>query len=224
MGMLPQIEERRIGLFDNFNAILAQDTESSGLLVTVVTDDAADDLGDTLRGVAIWKLPEASMSWKAGVSLKYAITKAFGLSAKIYDYFKIQEHIHAIHSECQAKHPTSPCWVLDLLGVDPTCQLKGYGLSLVKPVIQAIDADNGSSFLGTLNPNSVPFFEKLGYQLVKEFTYDVYKIVCMYRPPVQPPQDGQAPPAQAEAQGVVQADGLDNRLLEDGPLVLDRTL
>lgn len=53
------------------------------------------------------------------MSQKLSLTKAFGVGAKTYDYFTIQETISNFITEFIKANELPDCWILDILGVDP---------------------------------------------------------------------------------------------------------
>jgi ribosomal protein S18 acetylase RimI-like enzyme len=56
-------------------------------------------------------------------------------------------------------------WYLLLLGVDPACQGKGIGGSLLKQVLDMADCDHLPCFLDTNNENNLPFYEHYGFRV-----------------------------------------------------------
>lgn len=126
--VLPPVELRRVGLFNRF---LSTVQNREGCLVQIAMDEEGEQK-DCVRGVqkpshsltssgvAVWRLPGAQLSWTQSVSQKLALTKAFGVGAKTYDYFTIQETISNFISDFIKENGLSEsCWMLDVLGVDP---------------------------------------------------------------------------------------------------------
>lgn len=54
-------------------------------------------------------------------------------------------------------------WYLSILGIEPQFQGQGLGITLVKPILDRIDAAGLPSYLETFNPRNKNFYKKLGY-------------------------------------------------------------
>eukprot|EP01127_Copromyxa_protea_P011772 TRINITY_DN2987_c0_g1_i1.p1 TRINITY_DN2987_c0_g1~~TRINITY_DN2987_c0_g1_i1.p1 ORF type:complete len:207 (+),score=35.64 TRINITY_DN2987_c0_g1_i1:137-757(+) len=114
------------------------------------------------------------------MSHKLALTKAFGVGAKTYDYFTVQETINNFITEFLAANQMSSCWVLDTIGVDPVCQNEGWGTALMDGCLREVDRDNLPAFLGC--PEEYwGFFEMFDFEIIGEFDYEGIRIVCLYR-------------------------------------------
>lgn len=55
-----------------------------------------------------------------------------------------------------------------VVGVDPAFQGHGYGKALLQPVLERAGREGASVYLETAQPKNVPFYEKLGFDLVRE--------------------------------------------------------
>jgi GNAT superfamily N-acetyltransferase len=64
--------------------------------------------------------------------------------------------------------PAEPCWLLDAVAVAPAAQGRGLGRILVMHGVERARADGCPAFLETGNPRNVPFYESLGFQIVRE--------------------------------------------------------
>ena len=76
--------------------------------------------------------------------------------------------IEALAEEVHARYITEPHWYLSQLGVEPELQGKGYGRQVLIPTLQRIDGEGKASYLETLNPRAVPFYQKLGFHVCEE--------------------------------------------------------
>jgi GNAT superfamily N-acetyltransferase len=63
---------------------------------------------------------------------------------------------------------TDPHWYLGLLGSDPAFQGRGIGTSLLTPVIRRCDTDRLPAYLETQKADNVPWYERLGFQVVEK--------------------------------------------------------
>ena len=59
-------------------------------------------------------------------------------------------------------------WYLSILGVLPEQQGRGVGRSLVEPVLEDADAADIATYLETFAPRSIPFYQRLGYEILGE--------------------------------------------------------
>lgn len=66
------------------------------------------------------------------------------------------------------RHATKPHWYLWALGVDPAHQGKGFGGSLLQPVLGRADAEKTHCYLETQNPKNLPFYEKHGFNVCEQ--------------------------------------------------------
>jgi GNAT superfamily N-acetyltransferase len=61
---------------------------------------------------------------------------------------------------------TEPHWYLSLLGSDPAFQGRGVGTALLAPVIDRGDADGVPAYLETQKADNVPWYQRIGFQVV----------------------------------------------------------
>lgn len=59
----------------------------------------------------------------------------------------------------------SAAWYLSILGVAAAGQGRGIGGRLLRSTLEELDDVGAPSYLETLNPRSVPFYERLGYRI-----------------------------------------------------------
>lgn len=72
----------------------------------------------------------------------------------------------ALRDEMARYHPQEPHWYLWALGVDPRLQGKGLGGHIVRHTLRQIDAAGSFAYLESSDPNNVPFYERLGFEVV----------------------------------------------------------
>ena len=63
-------------------------------------------------------------------------------------------------------HPREPHWYLPLIGVDPARQSEGHGSRLMRRALDAADRDRVAAYLESANPKNVPFYQRLGFELL----------------------------------------------------------
>jgi GNAT superfamily N-acetyltransferase len=59
-------------------------------------------------------------------------------------------------------------WYIWALGVDPTCQGRGFGGQLVRTMLRQAAAQGLPCYLDTENPRNVPFYRQFGFRQVGE--------------------------------------------------------
>jgi GNAT superfamily N-acetyltransferase len=63
-------------------------------------------------------------------------------------------------------HPAEPCWYLPLIGVDPTCQGRGYGSALLGHAVAQCDRDGQPAYLESSNPRNIPLYQRYGFEII----------------------------------------------------------
>ena len=61
-----------------------------------------------------------------------------------------------------------PHWYTMVVGVDPAFQGQGYGRKLLQPVLDKAKSEGIPVYLETAQPANVSFYEKLGFDIVRE--------------------------------------------------------
>ena len=80
-------------------------------------------------------------------------------------------------------HPTFPHWYLPWLGVDPAMQGRGLGTRLMGPGLAVVDQGHLPAYLETPNPRTIPFYERLGFEVTGQAQAGSQPpITCMLRP------------------------------------------
>ena len=64
------------------------------------------------------------------------------------------------------EHANFPHWELDVIGVDPIHQGKGYGSKLLRMKLSELDKLNSPCYLSTVNERIIEFFEHFGFEIV----------------------------------------------------------
>ena len=66
--------------------------------------------------------------------------------------------------------PEVPHFYLGIAGVDPAAQGRGLGGTLVAPGLRACDDGGFVAHLESSNPRNISFYERLGFEVVAQFT------------------------------------------------------
>jgi len=86
-----------------------------------------------------------------------------------------------VFEELDRIHPEEPHWYLGTFGVDPPVQGRGLGSGLLASWLERIDAERGAVYLETDRPENVPFYERAGFDTVREVSVLDVPIWCMRR-------------------------------------------
>jgi GNAT superfamily N-acetyltransferase len=62
----------------------------------------------------------------------------------------------------------APHWYTMVIGVDPAFQGKGYGSSLLSPILKEAEKTNTPVYLETAQPKNVSFYQHMGFRLIRE--------------------------------------------------------
>ena len=119
--------------------------------------------GKALIGAAVWRPPNAVV---AGLSarLRGLITRyrLFALSPRV------GKRLLQGFARLETTHPDIPHWYLFFIGIDSRWHGHGIGARLMAPVLQAADAGEIQCYLETPFRQTLPFYRKLGYEVISE--------------------------------------------------------
>jgi GNAT superfamily N-acetyltransferase len=62
----------------------------------------------------------------------------------------------------------APHWYTMVIGVDPKLQGKGYGTSLLSPILKDAEKNNTPVYLETAQPKNISFYQHMGFDLIRE--------------------------------------------------------
>jgi ribosomal protein S18 acetylase RimI-like enzyme len=117
-----------------------------------------------LEGIAAWLPPgETDMPWR-----KMFRAGAWSLlfRAKPSIFMRLLPLFRA-SVNARKRHTPFPHWYLSLLCVAPEHQKKGYGSTLLNPVLARIDSEHLPCYLETTEERNVPFYERHGFRVVE---------------------------------------------------------
>lgn len=75
----------------------------------------------------------------------------------------------AAFEKMDRSHPEEAHWYLAMIGVDPKAQGKGLGAELLRHSLARCDRDGALAYLETANPRNIPFYERFGFEAMKQF-------------------------------------------------------
>jgi ribosomal protein S18 acetylase RimI-like enzyme len=119
--------------------------------------------GEEVVGAAVWRPPGAAVSGLLaqirGLIMRYRL---LALSPRI------GKMLLQGFAKLEATHPSMPHWYLFFIGIDAERRGHGLGDQLMAPVLWAADGDGMPCYLETPFPQTLPFYRKLGYEVVGE--------------------------------------------------------
>lgn len=71
-----------------------------------------------------------------------------------------------VFEQMDACHPQGPHWYLPLIGVDPSCQGRGFGSALLRYALEQCDRAGLPAYLESSNPRNIPLYERHGFEIV----------------------------------------------------------
>jgi GNAT superfamily N-acetyltransferase len=119
--------------------------------------------GASLIGAAVWRPPNAVVTgWS--FRLRSLITRCRLLTRSPRAGKKLLQGF----ARLEATHPDTPHWYLFFIGIDRRRRGHGLGARLMAPVLQAADAGRMPCYLETPFRQTLPFYRKLGYEVIGE--------------------------------------------------------
>jgi GNAT superfamily N-acetyltransferase len=116
---------------------------------------------DRKSGAAIWSrpLPEENEIKKNRRKREFLRLQMGNASLECYDAM-----VSAM-ADTSLPQVDPQSWYLSIIGIHPRHQSKGLGIGLIEPVLQQTDRMQHPTFLETFTPRSIPFYERLGYEV-----------------------------------------------------------
>lgn len=126
----------------------------------VAAEHDACDLATNGEAAAIWLPPDRWRIPRYKMLLNAPrMVRAYGIALpRVLDCLKRMEVVH----------PTEPHWYLMTLGTDPAHQGQGHAQSLLQPRLAHCDASNVPAYLESGSANNIPFYSKLGFEVLSE--------------------------------------------------------
>ncbi len=134
-----------------------------------------------LTGAACWLAPD-----EKGIGLAYLLRSGILSSALRMGMQALSRlgNAQACMTQAHQRYMSEPHWYLWTLGVEPACQGKGIGGTLLREGLGRADTAQMPCYLETMNAENVPLYEHFGFVVTGEGTIpgsDV-RIWSMIRP------------------------------------------
>lgn len=113
----------------------------------------AAHLVDGGRGAAMWLPPGVQPD-----------SEAMGAMAERYVPQDRLDDMMQVFTQMEKFHPAEDCWYLPLIGVDPSCQSRGYGSALLTYALSRCDRDGVAAYLESSNPRNISLYERHGFE------------------------------------------------------------
>lgn len=157
--VMPEPEFRQTALLA-VHRLALRDGLRHGRVLTV--DDAQG-----VAGVAVWYPPHSyPMSWRRKCrAVPGVLPVALRAPRRA---FELARFATAIERALHAAVPDDGAWYLEVLGVRPDAQRRGYGRRLVTPVLEEADRTGAACYLETSRDENVAMYTALGFQVVGE--------------------------------------------------------
>jgi len=110
------------------------------------------------QGVSVFRMLEQGF---AAAPFKFGVTASW----RVWNSLSVTEKVHQ-------DLITEPHWYLFCVGVDPGYQNQGHGSKILQPILQSADKSGLKCYLDTSSKRSIGFFEKCGFELVREVKGD----------------------------------------------------
>lgn len=121
--------------------------------------------GPIVVGAAAWlppgRYPRGIL--RNAVSTARDIRSAHRLGRRVFLGMRLYAEIDRAHHRLREPH-----WYLAVLGCDPGWQRRGVGTALVRPVLERADHEQVTAYLETQRPENVPWYRRLGFEVVGE--------------------------------------------------------
>jgi ribosomal protein S18 acetylase RimI-like enzyme len=115
-----------------------------------------------LEGVALWLPPNAKWTREnIEASGMHQLATLIG-----DDAYKRYREVVGREWQARERDMTGSCWYLFILGVEPSCQRRGLGGALMRPVLERADAEQLACYLETENQRNVAFYLKQGFDMI----------------------------------------------------------
>ena len=120
---------------------------------------------EDLEGIAIWRAPKkVNVSyWKYIRNGAIKLPLNFGVESTKRIIFS-----QAVKDSIRDIYMKIPFWYLEVIGVDPPYQGKGFANMLLKPMLRRIDKEHFPIWLDTVLKRNVSFYEHFDFIILEE--------------------------------------------------------
>lgn len=74
-----------------------------------------------------------------------------------------------------------PYYLLDILGVDPQLQNKGYGRLLIEAKLEEINRERVDCYLETSDDRNIGYYQRYGFELIHQHCVETVPVYCLLR-------------------------------------------
>jgi len=122
-----------------------------------------------LEGIALWQFEDSLEKQKEKPRSLFANWLSFRLEV---DLGEIVQNVYSIYEHIiSTQHELIPSahWYLQIIGVDPFFQKKGFASRLIKPMLARIDKEQLSCYLDTNIEKNVEIYQYFGFKILKKY-------------------------------------------------------
>lgn len=135
--------------------------------------------GEHHQGAALWSAPG---HWQLGLFQQLRLLPDF---ARMIDWHRLWTVSRAVQQVQQA-HPRQPHYYLQVLGVDPAHQGKGWSRPLIEAGLTLADKQRQPAYLETAEESNLSLYRRYGFEVTRtitDFPGDAPPLWCMWREP-----------------------------------------
>lgn len=135
--------------------------------------------GDQHQGASLWSAPG---QWHLGVLQQLRFLPDFFRMTDWQRLWTVSRAIQAV----QDAHPQTPHYYLQVLGVDPAHQGKGWSKPLLQIILQRADTEQKPVYLETAEESNLSLYRRYGFEVTTILTGlpgDAPPLWCMWREP-----------------------------------------
>jgi ribosomal protein S18 acetylase RimI-like enzyme len=135
--------------------------------------------GEQHQGAALWSAPG---QWQLGILQQLRFLPDFVRMTEWQRLWKVSRAIQAV----QDAHPHTPHYYLQVLGVDPVHQGKGWSRPLIETGLALADRDNQPAYLETAEESNLSLYHRYGFEVTQTLTDlpgNPPPLWCMWRQP-----------------------------------------
>ena len=135
--------------------------------------------GNQHQGAALWSAPD---HWHLGFLQQLRFAPDFVRIAGWRRIWTVSRAVSAI----QNAHPREPHYYLQVLGVDPQYQGKGWSRPLLETVLERCDREQKPAYLETAEESNLSLYRRYGFEVsdvLSDLPGDAPTLWCMWREP-----------------------------------------
>jgi len=145
-----------------------------GTLKTAAVAGGVTERTAGFEAIAVWMPPGRSFGFWPMVRSGFASAR-FAVTPPFLNLRDMTSMLFQFEGEHKRRMP-DPHWYLMALGVAPEWQGQGLGSVLVRHGVERAGAEDMPVYLETETGPNVPFYRKLGFELIDEIVIDAYDL------------------------------------------------